>query len=73
MIFSRSWRRSHCDGEPVGQRARARVGEHALDLLLETACVRRPPVLAARSSSASGTVPHRKNDSREATSVSDTR
>ena len=54
-------------GEARRQRLRALVGEHAAHLLLEPAGgLQRPGAGAACISSASGTVPHRKNDRRDA-------
>ena len=57
--------------KPRRQRFRSLVGEHAAHLLLDArrrSC--SEPRLAARISSASGTVPHRKNDRRDAMSSS---
>ena len=73
MIFSRSWSRSHCAANRSASARDRGSASIRFTCLSNPAWVRSAPVLAARSSSASGDEPHRKNDSREATSVSATR
>ena len=68
MTRSRSWSRSHCDAKRVA-RASARGNVSSRLACFESAPGRpSPPCDASFSSSASGPLPNRKNDSRDASS-----
>ena len=70
MILSRSCSRSHCAANRVASASDRGSASIRVTCRLSPAGVRRPPWAAAFTSSASGTVPHRKNDSRDARSWS---
>ena len=70
-MFFRLRRYSHCPAKLVDERLGLRIGQHASDLLLAArpACA-ACPARRRCSSSSSGMLLHRKNDSRDASSRS---